>query len=123
MIERLFVEESGFNLHMQRNYGRSKRGSRVNFTVPTVRGMNVTFLSAINEIGVIYFKIFVSGCKCNQFSEFVKELDDIFIRDHNISDGCIYIWIIVVSTDQKNQERPWIIWLTKPRTCHRILTC
>lgn len=100
----VFVDESGFNLHMRRNYGRSKRGSRVNFTVPTVRGRNVSFLSAINGIGVIHFKIFVSGCKSNQFSEFVKELDDILIRDHNISDGCIYMDNCSIHRSKESRE-------------------
>lgn len=38
-VNNIFIDESGFNLHMRRNYGRSLSGSRVSETVPAVKGV------------------------------------------------------------------------------------
>lgn len=86
----VFIDESGFNLHMRRNYGRSKKGTRVRFVVPTVRGRNLTLLSAISGVGIVHYKLFIGGCKSEQFSAFLKELDEKLVQD-GISDGCIYM--------------------------------
>lgn len=87
----IFVDETGFNLHMRRNYGRSTSGKRVSATVPTIRGRNTTLLSAINGSGVIHQKTFTGSCNSELFSEFLQELDAILVNQHNISDGCIYM--------------------------------
>ena len=86
----IFVDESGFNLHLRRSFGRSKKGSRVCVSVPTVRGANVTFLSAINSHGVLHHKIFRGSCNSNIFSDFLQELDQKLITVHNITDGTIF---------------------------------
>jgi hypothetical protein len=48
----VFIDESGFNLHIQRNFGRSLKGTPARGTVPTGRG-TVSILGAIFEAGVI----------------------------------------------------------------------
>src|SRR3984893_3855882 len=48
----VFIDESGFNLHIQRNFGRSLKGTPTRGTVPTGRGVTVSILGAISEAGV-----------------------------------------------------------------------
>ncbi|KAG2215960.1 hypothetical protein INT45_010104 [Circinella minor] len=49
----VFIDEAGFNLHIRRNFGRSKKGTPARAVVPTQRGVSVTILGAICELGVI----------------------------------------------------------------------
>ena len=49
----VFVDEAGFNLHIQRSFGRSLKGTPAKGTVPTGRGVTVSILGAISEAGVI----------------------------------------------------------------------
>jgi len=87
----VFVDESGFNLHMRRNYGRCLKGSRVSVVVPTIRGRNVTLLSAINGKGVVHFKILLGNCNGDVFAEFLKELDEKLVVNLNIDDATIFM--------------------------------
>ena len=48
----IFIDETRFNLHIQRNFGRSLKGTPARGTVPTGRG-TVSILGAIFEAGVI----------------------------------------------------------------------
>ena len=43
----VFIDESGFNLHIQRNFGRSLKDTPARGTVPTGRGVTVSILGAI----------------------------------------------------------------------------
>ena len=49
----VFIDEAGFNLHTQRNYGRSRKGTPAKGIVPTAKGITVTILGAISQAGVI----------------------------------------------------------------------
>lgn len=49
----LFIDEAGFNLHTQRNYGRSLKDTPAKSTVPTARGVKITILGAISQAGII----------------------------------------------------------------------
>lgn len=49
----IFIDEAGFNMHLRRNFGRSKRGIPAKAVVPTNRGTNVTIVGAICERGII----------------------------------------------------------------------
>jgi transposase len=90
-MKNVFIDESGFNLHMRRNYGRSLAGARSSSTVPTIRGRNVTLLSTMNAGGVIHYKIFVGSCTSAIFSEFVLQVDEIMQNELNVYDGFIYM--------------------------------
>lgn len=48
----VFVNESGFDLHIQRSHGRSKIGTRENVLAPTVRGRSITLLASLNIDGL-----------------------------------------------------------------------
>jgi transposase len=49
----IFIDEAGFNLHTQRNYGRSRKGTPAKGIVPTAKGITITILGAISQAGVI----------------------------------------------------------------------
>jgi len=49
----VFIDEAGFNLHTQRNYGRSRKGTPAKGIVPTAKGITITILGAISQAGVI----------------------------------------------------------------------
>jgi hypothetical protein len=49
----VFIDEAGFNLHIQRNYGRSRKGTPAKGIVPTAKGITITILGAISQAGVI----------------------------------------------------------------------
>jgi hypothetical protein len=49
----VFIDEAGFNLHTQRNYGRSRKGTSAKGIVPTAKGITITILGAISQAGVI----------------------------------------------------------------------
>ena len=53
VLKCVFIDESGFNFHIQRNFGRSLKGTPARATVPTRRGVTVSILGAISEAGVI----------------------------------------------------------------------
>ena len=40
----IFIDESGFNLHLHRSMARSKIGSRAKIVLPTIRGRNVSLV-------------------------------------------------------------------------------
>ena len=48
-----FIDEAGFNLHIQRGRDRSLKGTPAKGIVPTARGVTITILGAISEAGVI----------------------------------------------------------------------
>jgi transposase len=49
----VFIDEAGFNLHTQRNYGCSRKGTPAKGIVPTAKGITITILGAISQAGVI----------------------------------------------------------------------
>jgi transposase len=71
----IYIDESGFNLHLRRKRARSKRGSRASIIIPTVRGRNITLILATNGSEIIHYKL-VSGINCNSeiFKIFCEEL-------------------------------------------------
>ncbi|GAA5815200.1 hypothetical protein MFLAVUS_008706 [Mucor flavus] len=49
----VFIDEAGFNMHIRRNFGRSKRGTPAKTLLPLNRGITMTIIGAICEKGVI----------------------------------------------------------------------
>ena len=75
MAKCMFIDESGFNLHLHRTQGRSVKGHRAKIMLPTIRGRNVTLIAAINSRGVIHTKIVEdSTCNGKKFCVFMTEL-------------------------------------------------
>ena len=53
----IFIDEAGFNLHIKRNFGRSKRGHLAKATVPKYRGVTITILGAMTSEGVVHLSL------------------------------------------------------------------
>ncbi|KAG1501326.1 hypothetical protein G6F53_011109 [Rhizopus delemar] len=49
----VFIDEAGFNMHIRRNFGRSKRGMPAKAVIPANRGITVSIIGAICEKEVI----------------------------------------------------------------------
>lgn len=49
----IFIDESDFNVHIRRNFDRSKRGTLAKTLLPSNRGITITIIGAICEKGVI----------------------------------------------------------------------
>ena len=49
----VFIDEPGFNLHIRRNFGRSKRRRPARAVIPSQRGVSITILGVICELGII----------------------------------------------------------------------
>ena len=59
----VFIDEAGFNLHIQRGCDRSLKGTPAKGIVPTARGVTITILGAISEGGGHrYFLEKATGC-------------------------------------------------------------
>ena len=72
----VFIDETGFNLHLRRTRARSRRGTRAIVTVPTVRGRNVSLILAMNNMGVVHSTIIASGTTtASHFRNFLQEVE------------------------------------------------
>ena len=49
----VFIDEAGFNMHIRRNFGRSKIGTPAKAVVPTNRGISITIFGAIYHGGIL----------------------------------------------------------------------
>jgi len=87
-----FIDESGFNLHLKRGYGRSKGGTNASIEIPTVRGRISSLLLAVNQSGVLYHKLIADGtCNASKFNIFISELIEIITVDPSYNGS----WIIM----------------------------
>ncbi len=49
----VFIDDAGFNMHIRQNFGRSRQGISAKTVSPSNRGISVTIIEAICELGVI----------------------------------------------------------------------
>jgi transposase len=49
----VFLDEAGFNMHLRRGFGWSKKGTPAKTVIPTQKGVNITIMGAICELGVV----------------------------------------------------------------------
>jgi len=53
----VFLDEAGFNMHLRRGFGWSKKVTPAKTVIPTQKGVNITILGAICEFGVVCLKL------------------------------------------------------------------
>jgi len=87
----IFLDESGFNLHVNSHYGYSPANTKAFTIVPSNRGRNVTLLAAISTIGIVNYEIFLgslTAAKLNEFLELkiIPRLSE--SQTHLIMDNC-----------------------------------
>lgn len=71
----IFIDESGFNLHLRRSFARSRVNERAIITVPTQKGRNITLIAAMSNRGVVHTHIISkSTCNSEKFCTFLKTL-------------------------------------------------
>ena len=87
----IFLDESGFNLHLRRRFARSRLGTRAPTVVPTIRGRNVTLILAASSSRIIHYKI-IDDSTCNRtiFANFCEELIAIIEGDSHLH-NCLII--------------------------------
>jgi hypothetical protein len=73
----IFLDESGFNLHLRRQHGWSTIGTRANIVIPIQRGANVNLLAAINYEKLIHKQINLKNTNAAKFKEFLTDLFEI----------------------------------------------
>ncbi|VDP30794.1 unnamed protein product [Heligmosomoides polygyrus] len=91
----IFIDESGFNLHLRRTQARSKKGTRANDVLPTVRGRwwTRTLILAMNTQGVIHTGIIDDRtCTGPKFCAFV---DQLVSKMRGVMDGMDGAWLIM----------------------------
>jgi len=69
----VFLDETGFNLHLSRKYGYSPKNSKAFQNVPGNRGVNNSCLVVIGISGVIGFKLRKGAFNSEHFVAFVEE--------------------------------------------------
>lgn len=70
----IYVDETGFNLHIRRRYGRSRRGERVNLVVANSRGRNISVCSSMSMDGMIHYRAILSAYNTWEFIIFLEEI-------------------------------------------------
>jgi hypothetical protein len=87
----VFIDESGFNVWIKRNYGRSKKGTRCFTVCDGQRGQNISLVMAIGLNGVLHTKVRTGAFTRELYTEFLVELSELLAggRFHFIMDNCI----------------------------------
>lgn len=70
----VWVDETGFNLHLRRKYGRALAGLRANVVVANSRGANISICAAMSEEGLLVNKVHRGSYTAVLFVEFLELL-------------------------------------------------
>jgi transposase len=70
----IFIDETGFNLAMNRRYGRSLEGERVNDERPGNKGKNVTMVGAMSDSGLMATMTLPGGLDTASFLVYVEKI-------------------------------------------------
>ncbi|KAG0435081.1 hypothetical protein DMUE_4896 [Dictyocoela muelleri] len=68
----IFLDESGFNLHLTLNYGYSPKNIKAYTTVPNSKGTNVSFMCTISNNGIYRYKIKIGSFKSTDLLDFIN---------------------------------------------------
>ncbi|KAG0438483.1 hypothetical protein DMUE_3060 [Dictyocoela muelleri] len=70
----IFIDETGFNLHLAPKFGYSQRNTKCYVNVPNSKGSNVSLLCAINIQGILAYKIKVGSFKSIDFLSYINNV-------------------------------------------------
>jgi transposase len=73
----VWIDESGFNLHIRRRFGRNVIGERATVEVPNSRGGNLTLILAIGLEGVLHYHLIWGSCNTEVFINFLDHLTNV----------------------------------------------
>lgn len=73
---RVYIDETGLNLHISRTRGRAEVGRRAARIVCGQRGRNMTVIMAIsNQVGAVYHEVVWGGVNAEVFGAFLASLE------------------------------------------------
>ncbi|CAG8816036.1 14362_t:CDS:2 [Cetraspora pellucida] len=70
----IYIDETGFNLHLSSSHGHSLQGQPAVQVVETQKGKNITVIAAINKNGVLNYTAYLGSANADTFAEFIQEL-------------------------------------------------
>ena len=85
---RVYIDESGFNIHLMRTRGRAPAGTRAVRTVCGSRGRNISFITAISnqlEDGIIYHEVVEGSVNQDMFAGFIQSISTIIGEDNEVT--------------------------------------
>ena len=86
----IFIDQSGFNLHLRRILGRSIRVYTVTTILFTTRGTNASLISAISKNEVLYSNTYTGSINAQKFIEYINLLIEV-CRNKSILNSCVLI--------------------------------
>lgn len=88
----VYLDETGFNLHLTRGFGYSPINSKCFVTVPANRNRNISLLLAINSAGIVEYVIKEGSFNGDDLCAFIRQkLQPTFIGNPNyvlVMDNC-----------------------------------
>ncbi|KAF7670505.1 hypothetical protein CDIK_4588, partial [Cucumispora dikerogammari] len=88
----VFVDESSFNLHINRSQERSRSGSRANLIIPIIRERSITLIRSISASGIVYSKVIShSTVNGDVFSTFLEKMCYFLKHNLNREEICIIL--------------------------------
>ncbi len=71
----VFIDETGFNLHLARGRGRCTIGERATYETANSRGGNISVCAALSpKRGIIHYKVKLGAFNAEEFIIFLREL-------------------------------------------------
>ena len=90
-LEKIFIDECGFNFHLHRTRGRSIVGPNAVITMRTQRGLNQSLIAATSKSGLIHYRTVVKGINSELFQSFLGEVSSLIGEENPASfifDNC-----------------------------------
>lgn len=72
----IYIDETGFNLHVRRHFGRARKGKHACLVVPNNKGSNISVCAAMSCEGLILKDVSFEPYNSVKFEEFMKRLCD-----------------------------------------------
>ena len=72
MVDFVYVDEVGFNLHLTHRFGRAHQGQRCQQPRPTQRGRNLSLVVAVAREGVIAHNVTLGAYNSCKFLEIIQ---------------------------------------------------
>ena len=81
----VYIDKTGFNLHLRRRNGRSERDTRVNLVVATAKGENISVCASINSDGLIDYLFVIGAYSTAKFISYLQEWCNILREEEKYS--------------------------------------
>ena len=86
----VFIDESGFNPHLRRTMSRSARGAPSSIILPSVRGRDISLITAISREEVLFSKPISGPVDATKYRDFFIGLIAKCVEE-NIITRCTFI--------------------------------